>query len=610
MPSGTGGMGTGSDTRMYNPRSESSRMYSTDESRGDYRHGIGDPEDMERQRDKQQAQEEADKTKDLPHIKIEVEHQGPDLQEPLPPLPGAENEEPQMDEDENAVGAEVSQMTGMPGSMGAQLDQAVGARTGTGSAMGGYRPMLATGEPMDLAWRLLKGLEERQVIDDDREYLRDRAHEEKYPKGHHLHHIAPEVNWKTAHPSLSDATLAAGAEPEHVSDWSTEDTVWDPLSGKRRVVSIAEGFQDENRSPAKNSLLTRIKQVPMRGALNMKTRDAINDIAARARHAYDHGEPTFYDEGKYESQQDDIMARREKALTRMSWADANRANEQAQAAMAAGTLQMQPVPQPSDFTQSPDPTQVMMGEPIDGAWSTLLKRVKPWSAPQFDQFPSVRQPASASKRMADIKQRNLSTYGGKGGLDEAKSPLKRTHGGRGGAHAAHEFVAPYHQYLSTQAHRRHMGGIGLPGHGRKEVGRGNPKITIHRLPGESRGAGSATSMPKVPGVSQGPKISPMAIKAELEEIQDLLLKAKSPADYLHFSQLRSMLRRVKDLMERKESRLKATANRHGGKGEAGHRDGGTTTNHGGTENLKPEDDTKNWGASSAHLVARGSGRSA
>ena len=102
-------MGTGSDTRMYNPRSESSRMYSTDESRGDYRHGIGDPEDMERQRDKQQAQEEADKTKDLPHIKIEVEHQGPDLQEPLPPLPGAENEEPQMNEDENAEGAEVSQ---------------------------------------------------------------------------------------------------------------------------------------------------------------------------------------------------------------------------------------------------------------------------------------------------------------------------------------------------------------------------------------------------------------------------------------------------------------------------------------------------------------------
>ena len=394
MPSGTGGMGTGSDTRMYNPRSESSRMYSADESRGDYRHGQGDPEDMERQRDKKQAQEEADKVKDLPHIKIEVEHQGPGLQEPLPPLPGAENEEPQMNEDENAVGAEVSQLTGMPGSMGAQLDQAVGARTGTGSAMGGYRPMLATGEPME------------------------------------------------------------------------------------------------------------------------------------------------------------------------------------------------------------------------NAWSTLLKRVKPWSAPQFDQFPSVRQPASASKRMADIKQRNLSTYGGKGGLDEAKSPLKRTHGGRGGAHAAHEFVAPYHQYLSTQAHRRQMGGIGLPGHGRKEVGRGNPKITIHKLPGESRGTGSATSMPKIPSVSQGPKISPMAIKAELEEIQDLLLKAKSPADYLHFSQLRSMLRRVKDLMERKESRLKATANRHGGKGEAGHRDGGTTTNHGGTETLNPEDDTKNWGASSAHLVARGSGRSA
>lgn len=393
MPSGMGGMTTGSDTRMYNPRSESSRMYSADESRGDYRHGQGDPEDMERQRDKKQAQEEAEKIKDLPHIKIEVEHQGPGLQEPLPPLPGAENEEPQMNEDENAVGAEVSQLTGMPGSMGAQLDQAVGARTGTGSAMGGYRPMLATGEPME------------------------------------------------------------------------------------------------------------------------------------------------------------------------------------------------------------------------NAWSTLLKRAKPWSTPQFDQTPVVRHPERASLTMSQIKPRNLSTYGGKGGLDEAKSPLKRTHQGRGQAHAAHEFVAPYHQYLSTQAHRRQMGGIGLPGHGAKEVGRGSPKITLHRLAGENKGTGSVMQKPKQMAVSSVPKV-PMAFKAELEQIQDLLLKAKSPADYLHFSQLRSMLRRVKDLMEQKESRLKATANMKGGPGEAGHRDGGTTTNHGGTENLSPEDDTKNWGASSAHLVARGSGRSA
>lgn len=60
-------------------------MYSADESRGDYRHGQGDPEDTERHRDKQQAQDEADKIKDLPHIKVEVEHQGPDLQNPLPP---------------------------------------------------------------------------------------------------------------------------------------------------------------------------------------------------------------------------------------------------------------------------------------------------------------------------------------------------------------------------------------------------------------------------------------------------------------------------------------------------------------------------------------------
>jgi hypothetical protein len=483
-------MGTGSDTRTYNPRSESSRMYSADESRGDYRHGQGDPEDMERHRDKQQAQDEADKIKDLPHLKVEVEHQRPGLQEPLPPLPGAENEEPQMNEDENAVGAEVSQMTGMPGSMGAQLDQAVGAKTGTGSAMGGYRPLLATGEPMEAAWSELL----------------------KEGKSH--------ITWMT---------------PEKKMGW---------LNGKRGDV---ESWAANN--PGGYTESVSHTYYDNRGLPRPSAEEEAPPIDPNAAERDAFQEEMFDEEGNLKS------------------------------------------------------------EPMEGAWSTLLKRARPWGTPQFDQTPSVRQPAGATKRMADIRQRILSSYGGKGGLDEAKTPLKRTHGGRSGAHAAHEFVAPYHQYLSTQAHRRRMGGIGLPGHGAREVGRGNPKITIHRLPSESKGPSPAMQTPKPPAASSVPKV-PMAFKAELEEIQGLLLKAKNPVDYLHFSQLRSMLRRVKDLMERKESRLKATANFQGGPGEVGHRDGGTTTNHGGTETLDPEDDTKNWGASAAHLIARGSGRSA
>ena len=46
-------MNTGSDTRIYNPRSESMLGYSKDE---DYRYGIGDPKSMEEYRDKKQAE--------------------------------------------------------------------------------------------------------------------------------------------------------------------------------------------------------------------------------------------------------------------------------------------------------------------------------------------------------------------------------------------------------------------------------------------------------------------------------------------------------------------------------------------------------------------------
>ena len=159
MPSGTGGMGTGSDTRMYNPRSESSRMYSNRGDEDDFDYSSRDYEGVERRKDEKQEKEEMNTSKDLPHLRVEVEHpamqQGSSAGLDVPP---AENEEPVMDDDENAMGAEISQLTGMPGSMGAQLDQATGARTGTGSSMGGYRPLLATGEPMEAAWSsLMKG---------------------------------------------------------------------------------------------------------------------------------------------------------------------------------------------------------------------------------------------------------------------------------------------------------------------------------------------------------------------------------------------------------------------------------------------------------------------
>jgi len=151
MPSGTGGMSTGSDTRIYNPRSQSSHMYTANsEDDESYRHGIGDPESMERRRDKLQAEKEnAQRVMDLPHLRLETVEPQPELP---PGMEEMEQDQPIMDDaNENAVGAEISQMTGMPGQGGPNVSQALGAQVNQPFGL----QTVATGEPMEDAWSSL-----------------------------------------------------------------------------------------------------------------------------------------------------------------------------------------------------------------------------------------------------------------------------------------------------------------------------------------------------------------------------------------------------------------------------------------------------------------------
>lgn len=138
--------GTGSDTRMYSPRSESEEyMYSDD----DEVYAPGDAEARENEsREKKEAREEQQrKWVGLKHLKIST---GKDEKE----------EEPFEESNPQSEQTELSDQTGSAGSRGEDLDQAVGARTGTGSAMGEIPPQLpqmgvfglTRSEPMDTAW--------------------------------------------------------------------------------------------------------------------------------------------------------------------------------------------------------------------------------------------------------------------------------------------------------------------------------------------------------------------------------------------------------------------------------------------------------------------------
>ena len=144
-------MSTGSDTRMYAPRSESNNMYGANSEDDDsYRHGIGDPESMEKRRDKLQAEKEnAQKVKDLPHLRLETVEPKPDLP------PGMENMEESLEmSNQFEEGQQFAAMTGMPGQGGPDVSQSVGAQV---NQPFGQQTIanIATGEPMADAWSSL-----------------------------------------------------------------------------------------------------------------------------------------------------------------------------------------------------------------------------------------------------------------------------------------------------------------------------------------------------------------------------------------------------------------------------------------------------------------------
>jgi len=119
--------GTGSDTRMYNPRSESEEfMYGDDEES----YGPGDPEnrELESQKKKEEREEQQRKWAGLNHLKLRTAK--PAQEEPFEESTPMEQQ------------TELSDLTGPAGSRGEDLDQAVGARTGTGSALGELPPQL------------------------------------------------------------------------------------------------------------------------------------------------------------------------------------------------------------------------------------------------------------------------------------------------------------------------------------------------------------------------------------------------------------------------------------------------------------------------------------
>ena len=248
------------------------------------------------------------------------------------------------------------------------------------------------------------------------------------------------------------------------------------------------------------------------------------------------------------------------------------------------------------------------GEPMNDAWSSLMKsklddmgsaKDKSWRQPQFEIQPGGAEAKTANPRRAKRVSRNISPAK-KRGLDRSPLSVHRTHLGVETKQPLKLFPQKYGQQQATQSRRKLMGNVPqIPSsHGIGAETDYNP-----RTPSIAGGGGAGMKMPKEPRMrGQSFAKSIELIKSDMEEVRKKM-------NYMQFTQMRRLMRELKDALERKDrSKKGAVSSGPGEKGKAGHREAqnSTTRPEGATEDL--ENDPKNWGAPSTLFAAPGSGR--
>jgi hypothetical protein len=617
---------TGSDTRMYAPRSESNLGYTKDPE--DNPHGIGDPEVMEQERDKREKQKEGEQqTSDLPHLQIEVPQQNPEPQ--MPPAPEMPEDEPVMDDDnENARGAEVSQMTGMP-DVG---NLSIGAATGTKPGAGGQ--LVNMGEPMDDAWSTLLKEEEEDMNENDRGLMAAATHVmDSGLSPDELHPSALEVLMRAAQrfeglvpEDYFSETVDAWDEKEGHPDWQGLES-FDPLeewagpsdSEGKRVDPVLEAEARLDPDPAKptwNEETGFTMSEPMDGAWSSLMKAPIDPMLLARAKAGDpeaiqtvHSllrEPAVHTPGigsGYDPE-NQSLGQRDRFAEPHSGEYADRMSDDLSTYHSTDDVENQMYF--GDYRH--DPLKSL--SPLDDAWSSLMKSrlsaaprgraQSPWSQPQYKIQPGGADITTANTRRAKLYSRHLQPQKHRG-IDRAPLSVHRTHLGISTKQPLKLFPQKYGQQMGSMARRKWQGNIPSVASGHAM----GPETTYSPKPPKVSASGGlairSPTGPKMMGQTMGgPR--PMMKSEDIAAIKDDLSAIQKKMNYMHFAQMRRLMRQIKDTLANKERRLKSEEIYDG------HRDGETTEPQGATENLNAEDDPKNWGAPSRMFAAKGSGR--
>ena len=617
MPQGLGGMGTGSDTRLYNPRSEADKLYAAEDD-AEYRYGEGDYDDSERRRQKKQDERDARKRKlaGIHHLKIRHKRE----------------DKPVVADNKDQETAAISQLTAPSGSGGMMSDVSSGAKTGMGSAMGGPPPLLgpqgvygvATGEPMDNAWsELLKditgrfpGEEEETVIpnvwdpETDESYqpsiamantpeIRSRIAElasKKFGKPPQKYQNVP---LRIGEPPFVPDLSIGGGEGEHISGLvGREKMPVQPTGQPHAIRDLTEGEKDWNvlSDREKNyhdSLLNFLERRGEKVPIPQYSIGTHLPPKLRAQLREERGRPPLDDWDRRQQQHDYDERLRDEKLFQDN---------------------------PEIFNNS---------KPMDNAWSEILKigerrQVDPtegWRRKPFMPSPGGRKPWTATGRRGKVKSRQLSprhrVSATRGGYMETPLSVHMSHLGVKTKQPMKLFPEKYRQYFAQQAKRRMMDQMSLPHSTHAPYGE-RTQAGVGKLTGQLPGQAAAARVPSVQRL-QKPRMpslrsvrSPPMSQMRTPQMSSLprprVMKAHgrfAGMDYLHFSQLRNLLRDAKRLLEEKDKQRKALGpvKVH----QAGHRSGKTTRPQGPTEDLHNE--PENWGANPIGIsVGRGSGR--
>lgn len=457
-------MGRGSDTRMYSPRSESAHMYSSANEDGD-KYSPTSPEDADKRREEKQRKDEERKSrlKDIKHIKIKPS-QGLGSGPSLPREEGLDDGNKRDDE------REISLQGGPAGSRGHLLDLATGAKTGTGSAMGTGNSAVRTGEPMDDAWSTL--LKEDDDVPDMDNFKNPGTQSDMY-MDYYMEHIFdqgyPLIPYKELNEKqkmiidmIQSAPRSYFNSPSTINSFET-DAYQNLFSPDRHHLYSDEDY-DEYARYLKHyfDASAAIEDLPY---------DVKMEIAKNVFYAHDMKEkdPNFdltpYKDDFEHPLHPDTVARKKMAEEFEHWNvdDPHTENYYRY--------------EPSSFDRANfnEGTGFTMSEPMDNAWSELLKRDTPKKIqarrrrearqefrPSTGQFkkPPGGQSGGAGATMRRFKARMRGIKGGKRtGLMKPHLSVEMSHRGIATKQPMSKDPQKYRQYMGQQEAQKILGGV-------------------------------------------------------------------------------------------------------------------------------------------------------